>query len=66
MPSDKDDETTPTETASAMHRLGLAVCPCCEGSGARDGENCGYCKGARRVTLKQFNDWIGLNPTSKE
>ena len=57
------DDNTPTETPSAMHKLGLAVCPCCEGTGARDGETCPYCDGARRVTLERFNLWVGLKKT---
>lgn len=46
-----------------MHRLGLAKCPCCEGSGVRDGETCTYCDGAKRVTLERFNLWVGLSKT---
>ncbi len=58
-----DDEKTPVQTPSAMHRLGLATCPCCEGSGARDGETCPYCEGAGRVTLERHGIWVGLRKT---
>lgn len=59
----KDDEVTPIESISAMHRLGLARCPCCEGTGVRDGAACEYCEGAKRVTLERANIWFGLKKT---
>jgi DnaJ-class molecular chaperone len=59
------DEKTPPRTPSALRALGLAVCPCCEGSGVRDGEPCGYCDGARRVTLARAGEWFGLTPVKK-
>ena len=58
-----NDDKTPPETHSALHRLGLAICPVCEGSGVRDGENCTFCDGAKRVTLARHHWWIGLSPT---
>lgn len=57
------DEVTPIESISAMHRLGLATCPCCEGSGVRDGETCPYCEGGRKVKLEKANLWFGLKKT---
>ena len=59
----KDGDITPIESISAMHRLGLARCPCCEGSGVRDGTACEYCEGAKRVTLEKANVWFGLKKT---
>jgi DnaJ-class molecular chaperone len=59
----KDDDITPVESISAMYRLGLAVCPCCEGSGARDGASCPYCEGSKRVTVARRDVWIGLRKT---
>lgn len=55
-----DDDTTPTESPSAMHRLGLATCPVCKGARVLDGRKCGECGGGGRVTLTRFNELAGL------
>jgi hypothetical protein len=55
-----DDDATPTETPSAMHKLGLAVCFACNGARFVDGVKCGTCDGGGRVTLKEFNEHVGL------
>ena len=67
---DDDDDTTPVQTPSALHKLGLATCPCCEGSRVRDGDDCPFCKvegGAStgRVSLARAGEWFGLTPVKK-
>jgi DnaJ-class molecular chaperone len=61
-----DDDVTPVQTPSALHRLGLATCPVCEGSRVRDGERCPFCDGAGRVTLERAGEWFGLTPVVKK
>lgn len=63
MRNDDDEDKTPTESPSAMQRLGLAVCPKCEGARFFYGERCPMCNGGGRVTLSEFNRYIGLHDT---
>jgi hypothetical protein len=57
-----DDDKTPTESPSAMHRLGLATCFVCDGARIVDGKKCEKCGGGGRVTLTEFNAHLGLKP----
>lgn len=66
MPRDEDEDVTPVQSPSAMHRLGLATCPCCEGSRVRDGEACPFCEGAGKVALAKAGEWFGLTPAVKK
>jgi hypothetical protein len=52
---------------SNQFRLGLADCPRCNATGEEPtfGGPCGYCDGAKKVTLVRFNNYIGLKPTEK-
>ena len=60
-----DNAPTPPRTPSAMQRLGLAVCPRCDGFGRHldEVEVCYLCNGGGRVTLKQHHDYVGLHDT---
>jgi hypothetical protein len=72
MPRDDDDTPpTPVQTPSARHRLGLATCPCCEGSRVRGGEDCTFCKvdggtSSGHVSLEKAGEWFGLTPVVKK
>jgi hypothetical protein len=62
------DPVTPADTPSALLKLGLAVCPKCEGTGFLfinghihevKTEECDLCEGGKRVTIekaKQFGE----------
>lgn len=67
-----DDKTNP-RTPSAMHALGLAVCPRCDGTGkftlstigaeSLSIVDCDFCEGSGRVTLKRHHEYVGLKPS---
>lgn len=55
MIDDNDDPPTPAQTPSALHRLGLVVCPKCKESTL--GFLCDLCNGGRRVPVDQAIAW---------
>lgn len=63
MPNDDDEDRTPTESPSAMHRLGLATCPKCDGGRFIAGVTCPFCEGGGRVTLTRHHEYVGLKDT---
>lgn len=67
---DDEPDSTPTpvdvphpqkdgRTKSGELRLGLAVCPKCNGA---KGSVCDYCDGVGKVPLSKHHEYVGLHP----
>jgi hypothetical protein len=65
---DDPGENTPPDTSSALLKLGLAICPCCEGtgtlvrllsSGLTMDHLCEFCGGGKRVSIDKKKEWKG-------
>lgn len=65
MTDDYDPDKTPPRTSSAMQRLGLAVCPVCDGKPEHVKATCTECNGGGRVTLARHHALVGLKPAER-
>jgi hypothetical protein len=62
---DDEAEKTPPRTPSAQAKLGLVVCPKCEGTGLEhgaDGITCDLCSGGRRVAVDVGIEYAQKHP----